>query len=112
MSKQEQLLVQAQTFQQQLQSIIYQKETLSLQLSEAKRAIEELEKTKETTVYKITGPILIKVAKKEVISELNEKEESANLRIKALEKNEMKIKDKLNEISEELSSKDSGSYGG
>ncbi|MFH1445243.1 MAG: prefoldin subunit beta [Nanoarchaeota archaeon] len=108
MTEQEQILIQAQAFQQQLQSVLFQKETLSMQMIEIKRANEELEKTKESTVYKITGPLLVKVGKKEIEKELNEKEDTISLRIKTLEKNEMKIKDKLNSLREELSKKVGG----
>lgn len=102
MSNQEKLLGQAQLFQQQLQSLMFQKETLSLQAAEIKKATEEIENTKETSVYKITGPILVKTNKKEVKKDLDEKEEAISIRIKMLEKNEMKIKDKLNEIRNDL----------
>lgn len=108
MTTQEQLMVQAQAFQQQLQSLMFQKETLSMQMIEIKKAVEELDKTKDSSVYKITGPILIKVNKGNVKKELDEKEELINLRIKTLEKNEMRVKDKLNELREGLSKKVGG----
>ena len=75
---------------------------------EIKRAMEEIEKTKEASVYKITGPILVKVGKIELNKELEEKEEAINIRIKRLEKNEMELKDKLNEIKDRLTSRVGG----
>ena len=108
MTDQVQLLIQAQAFQQQLQSLMFQKETLSMQMIEIKKAVEELDKTKDLSVYKITGPILIKFSKSNVKKELDEKEDLINLRIKTLEKNEMRVKDKLNELREDLSKKVGG----
>ena len=108
MSNQEKLLGQAQMFQQQLQSIMFQKETLGLQLSEIKKAVEELEKSKEASVFKIAGPILVKTGKKEIKTDLDEKEEAINLRIKLLEKNEIKLNDKINEIRDSLTKKVGG----
>ncbi|MBU0898724.1 MAG: prefoldin subunit beta [Nanoarchaeota archaeon] len=108
MSTQEELLSQAQPLQQQLQSLLFQKETLSMQSIEIKKAVEELDKTKETTVYKITGPILVKAIKKDIKKDLDEKEEAISLRIKKIEKTEMQLKDKLNSIREKLTQKIGG----
>ena len=58
-----QLLGQAQMYQQQMQSIIAQKKAMDLQIMEIKKTLEELEKVKETEVYKISGPVMIKIKK-------------------------------------------------
>jgi len=79
-----------------------------MQSIEIKKAVEELDKTKETTVYKITGPILVKAIKKDIKKDLDEKEEAISLRIKKIEKTEMQLKDKLNSIREKLTQKIGG----
>jgi len=53
-------LNQFQTYQQQLQAILIQKENLRLQTLETDRALEELNASKEKEAYKIAGPIMIK----------------------------------------------------
>ena len=104
----QQLLMQAQAYQQQIQNIVTQKETLKLQEMEIKKALEELEKTQEKNVYKISGPILVKTTKEEVTKDLKDKQELIEARIKTLEKNEQKVKEKIDELREKLMQTSSG----
>ena len=96
------LLEQAQVYQQQMQGIIAQKEAMNLQLLEMTRALEELGKSKETEVYKLSGPVLIKAKKAEVEKDLKEKKETLDLRVKSLEKSEARIKEKVEELRKKL----------
>ncbi|RLJ10267.1 MAG: prefoldin subunit beta [Candidatus Aenigmatarchaeota archaeon] len=98
----QQLIAQAQSYQQQFQSIITQRETLKLQQLEIKKALEELEKTNEDTVYKISGPILIKTSKSDVKKELTEKSELISARLRTLEKSERLVKEKIEELRRKL----------
>ncbi len=98
----QQLLEQAQVYQQQIQGIITQKETMNMQLLEMKNALEELEKSKETEVYKLSGPVLIKAKKTEVEKDLKEKKEIIGVRVKTLEKSEARIKAKIEELRHKL----------
>lgn len=102
MSK-EKILAEAQLYQQQMQTIISQKDMFNMQLYEIKNAIESVENSKESNVYKITGPILIKTPKADIKKDLKEKEELIDLRIKTLNKSEEKIKSMLEDIKEKLS---------
>ena len=99
----QQLLGQAQLYQQQMQGIMGQKEVLNMQLTEIDKALEALEETKEKEVFKISGPVLIKTGKVEVKKELNEKKTAISLRIKSLEKGETRLKSQLEELREKLS---------
>jgi prefoldin beta subunit len=96
-------LAQAQAYQQQAQNILIQKENISLQLAEINNALGELEKTTETEIFKMSGPVLIKSTKSSVKKELSEKQELLNLRLKTLEKNERKLREELEEIRAKLS---------
>ncbi len=98
----QQLLEQAQVYQQQIQGIITQKETMNMQLLEMKNALEELEKSKETEVYKLSGPVLIKAKKTEVEKDLKEKKEMIEVRVKTLEKSEARIKGRIEELRHKL----------
>jgi prefoldin beta subunit len=102
----QQLLAQGGMYQQQLQVVIAQKDSLGAQLLEIDKALQELGKTKEKTVYKISGPVLVKTATKEAKDELEEKKKFIELKIKTLEKSEKTLKEKLEGISKQLSSKD------
>ncbi len=99
----QQLLGQAQLYQQQMQSILNQKELISMQVMEIDKALEALETTKEKDVFKISGPILIKTGKAEVKKELKEKKEAISLRIKSLEKGENRMKAQMEELRARLS---------
>jgi prefoldin beta subunit len=98
----QQTLLQIQTFQQQLQNTLIQKETLNLQKLEIEKALEELEKIDEKNVFKVVGPILVESDKKDVEKDLKEKLETINLRLKTLDKHEEKIKEKIKEKQEKL----------
>ncbi len=98
----QQLIMQAQSYQQQFQMIAGQKEALNLQIIETGKALEELAKPGEDEVYKITGPVLIKVTKKEAKKDLETKKDLAMLRMKTIEKSETSIKQKLEELKDKL----------
>jgi prefoldin beta subunit len=101
-------LAEAQAYQQQVQGILMQKENMSLQRSEIKKALDELDKSTETEIFKMSGPILIKAKKPDVKKELSEKEDLINIRIKSLEKTEKRAKEKLDELKEKLTREMSG----
>lgn len=84
---------------QQLQNILVQKQTLTMQTKEIEKALEELKK-QDDDVYKSLGPIVIKAKKEEIIKELEEGKEDIDLKIKTLEKQEKRIKDKINELQD------------
>lgn len=98
----EQMLNQAQMYQQQIQMVITQKNAMELELNEIKRALEEIKKSKEKHVFKISGPILIKTPTKDMMKELEEKQGKINLRMKTVEKQEAKIKEKIEELRSKL----------
>lgn len=83
---------------QQLQTIMIQKQTLLVQQKEIERALDEMEGTKE--VYKSVGPILIKASAQSVKKELTEQKEENELKIKALGKQEKTITSRLKEFQE------------
>jgi len=97
----EKKIQQLQLIEQNLHSIINQKQTFQMQLSENENALEELEKTKKD-VYKIIGTIMVNSDKEDVKNELKEQKEILDLRIKTLEKQENKFKEKAEEIQKEV----------
>jgi len=96
------LVGQFQAYQQQLQSVLVQKESLKIQTLEIERALEELEKTKQKTAYKITGRIMISKPVDELKKELDENKEATDVRVKSLEKTEERISDRLKELQAKL----------
>lgn len=94
---QEQLMKMQQT-QQNLQSIMTQKQHLEIEKAETEKALEELKKAgDDDAVFKHAGTVLIKSTKKEMIDELEEKQEMAKTRATVLEKQEDRVKETLKE---------------
>lgn len=84
--------------QQNLQTILMQKQQIEVELAETDKALEELKKVNaDDAVYKSAGPILIKAKKDDVIKELEEKKELSNTRIMVLSKQETRLKENLKE---------------
>jgi prefoldin beta subunit len=107
----QQILMELQTYQQQMQTILMQKESLTIQNMENEKAIEELNKTTHDDVFKTVGPILIKSTKKDLLSELKEKQETIDIRLKAMQKQEIRIRDKLKESQERFEQAFKGKIG-
>ena len=94
--------MEAQSYQQNLQMVATQKEALNLQIIETGKALEELSKPSKEDVYKIVGPVLIKVKRAEAKKDLEAKRDLITLRMKTLEKSETKIKEKIEDLKERL----------
>ena len=91
-------LVKLQQSQQNLQSIMTQKQHLEMEKAETAKALEELNKVADNdTVFKHAGTVLIKSTKQELIDELEEKQEMAKTRVTVLEKQETRVKESLKE---------------
>ena len=98
----QQMLMELQAYQQQMQTVLLQKESLSIQQMENSKALEELEKTTHDDVFKTVGPILIKSTKKILTEELKERQETIDLRLKSMQKQETRIRDKMKEAQDKL----------
>jgi len=96
------LLGQLQNLQQQMQSVVFQKESLKLHDMEIHKAQEELNKTNETSAFKITGQIMVSKSVEELKKELTETSEDVHLNLKSLEKTEERINNKLKELQTKL----------
>ena len=86
----------------QLANISAQKQQLKIQVATLKQTLEELGKTKEKSVFRAVGNILINTDVKEAKKEVEEKHESFELRLKSVEKQEESLTNKLNKIKAEL----------
>lgn len=87
---------------QMLMSVSMQKQQMQATLNGLDLSLKELENTKETTVYKAAGAILVSRNAKEVKKELEEQKESTELRMKTMEKQEKNLVDKLNTLKSEI----------
>ncbi|WP_457548664.1 prefoldin subunit beta [Archaeoglobus sp.] len=107
------MIAQLQTVQQQLQMVVSQKLQLENALKEIEEAINEVEKVGEDTpIYKTVGTVLVKTKKDEILKELNEKKETIEVRIRALSRQEEKLKERLQELQNKVKSMLSGVQAG
>lgn len=88
--------------QQQARVLLSQKYQMEMQLKETQNALDELEKSGNAEVHKVVGQILIKSDKNSIQSELKEKVETLELRMKSIEKQEKKVMDKVKSLQEDL----------
>jgi len=94
---QEQIMKMQQS-QQNLQSVMTQKQHLDIEKAETEKALEELKKiADEDAVFKQAGTVLIKSKKQELIDELEERIEMSKTRSTVLEKQETRLKESLKE---------------
>jgi len=92
-----------QQLQQNLQSIMMQKQHLESEHLETERALELLQKANDDDiVYKTAGSILVKTTKSVLVSELEEKKELANTRVTVLSKQEVRVKENLKEAETKI----------
>ena len=106
---QEQLMKMQQS-QQNLQAIMQQKQQIQMEKIETEKSLEELKKASdEDIVYKHAGTILIKSSKKELIDELEERQELTKTRSTVLEKQETRLKETLKEQESKITEMMKGS---
>ena len=91
-------LAKLQQTQQNLQSILMQKQQLESEKLETEKALEELKKASDDElVFKHAGTIMIKSNKKDLIEELEEQAELAKTKASILVKQEERLKTTLKE---------------
>ncbi len=93
-------IAELQLLEQNLQSFLIQRQNFQAQLAEIESAIKETGKTKDA--YRIIGNIMVKAEKKDIEKELKQKKEMFELRIKNIEKQEEKLKEKASNLQKEV----------
>lgn len=96
----EEKIAQLQLLEQNLQNFLMQKQGLQAQLMEIDSALESM-KDSETN-YKIVGNIMIKTDKESLKKELEQKKEVIELRLKNIDKQEDRLKDKAKETRDDV----------
>ena len=96
----EEKLGQLQLLEQNLQSFLLQKRNLQTQLVEIESALSEIETT--SSAYKIVGNIMVATDKETLKKDLQQKKEVLDLKIKTLEKQEDKLKEKVTGMQKDV----------
>jgi len=96
-------IAKMQQSQQNLQSILMQKQQVEMENAESDRALEELKKAStDDQVFKYAGTILIKSDTKSLIDELEEKKELSKTKSTVLAKQEERLKTSLQEQEQKI----------
>src|SRR3989338_2080320 len=101
MGELENLIGHLQMQNQQLQGVLMQKQSLSMQSREIEKAIEHLENATDD-VYRTVGPILVKIPGADVKKQLEDDKEEVDLKLKTIEVQEKKLLDRLKENQEKI----------
>lgn len=99
MSNDEQIK-QLQMMEQTMQNYLAQKQQLQTQLVELNSAISEL--NDGTDSYQIIGSIMVKKSASKLKSELQDKKEVVELKIKSVEKQENNLREKTKDLQQEV----------
>lgn len=102
----QQKIQEIQVLEQNLQSLLLQKQAFQLELNETDSALNALEKA-DDEVYKITGNILVKSNKEDLKKDLADKKKLLELRLSSIERQEKQVNEKIDEIRLEILKKPS-----
>lgn len=92
-----------QLMEQNIQTLLMQKQQFQAQLFEVESALKEIEKTDEH--YKIIGNVMIKTDKATLKAELGQKKEILDLRLKNIDKQEKQLKEKAEHLQKDIMGK-------
>ncbi len=95
-------LEKLEALQSAFESTTVQKQRIEEELAETERAIEALKENATEQVYQFLGKILIKKDREKMLLELQERLELLKLRSSALQKQEQKLKEKIQELGESV----------
>lgn len=95
-------LAQYQNLKSSVQAFMVQKQEIMQRMNEVEDAINSLEKYSEGRIYKISGPILIETNKENSMAKLKEEKEVSDVRIKAIERQEVKLKEMVSKLESEI----------
>jgi prefoldin beta subunit len=93
-----------QVLEQNLQSILMQKQAFQMELAETENALEELSKANDET-FKIVGNIMIKYSKETLSKDLKQKKDLLSLRLKSLDTQESSVAERAESLREIVLSK-------
>ena len=99
----QQRLLRLQQLQQNLQSVMGQKQQLEMQLTEVENAEKELGKlADDAVVYQSIGALLVKSEKTKVTEDLTEKKELLKMRVEVLSKQDTRLRTQVKDLQEKL----------
>ena len=96
-------LQRLQQLQNTLQQLILQKQRIEIEMNESSRALETLDKVDtDAKVFKSVGAVLVERPKDDIVKDLKERMDFLEMRIKVIDKQEEKAKERLNNLQTTL----------
>lgn len=106
-------LVNYQGLQQQLQMMMAQRQQTQMQLAEIDKALEEVSKAGATNgFYRAVGGVLVPKGKTDLEKELKAEKEGVEVRNSLMEKQEAKLKERLDTIRKKFEAIERGNAAG
>jgi prefoldin beta subunit len=100
-SKTEEKIQEIQILEQNLHNFLLQKQNFQIENAEIQNALEELDISGDE-VYKVIGQVMLKTEKGKLLEDLKNREESLNIRIKTLEKQEKELTERIESLREDI----------
>ena len=89
--------------QQNLQSVLVQKQQIDLEIIEIDKALAELEKSADNVkVYKSAGTVMVSSNKADVVKDLTESKNLSNTKLTVLNKQEERLTENIKEVQTKL----------
>jgi prefoldin beta subunit len=93
-------VAQLQLLQQNLQNLLVQKQQFQMKLNEIDSALSEIKDAENA--YKIVGNVMVLRTKEDLTKELTEKKGTIELRVKSIETQEERLKQKTDDIQKDV----------
>lgn len=93
-----------QIIEQNIHSLIMQKQAFQIEISETENAINEISNSNDD-VFKIVGNIMIKADKIKTLEDLKKKKDLFLLRLKSINSEEKNLNNRVEELKKEIMSK-------
>ena len=93
-----------QLLEQSYQNILIQKQTFQVEANESKTALEEINKSKGD-VFRVLGQVMIKADPKQLKKELKEKKDILDMKLKAVDKQELGLREQIERLRSDVMSK-------
>lgn len=96
------MIKKLQQIQQQLQVLMYQKQSVQVQQAEIENALKEVESGGSTELYEIIGTVMIKRDRDGLLKSLKEKNEILELRVSSLDKQINSLSNSAKNLQDEV----------
>ena len=106
--EQEYDIQQFESFRNQLNMLMAQRQQVTMQVESIKVSLKELEKTSEKTAFRIVGSVIVNVPIEQLKKDLAKEQEELDLQLKTVETQEKRVTERLNKLKAKIEESLSG----